>query len=151
MPRAFSAEIHLDFTSPLESMRGGSMSICYLDTTLSLHKRKDMLGVCACKCVCVLLGPHIYYCIFILSAKIIILPKWGRFTEPQNYWRVTMRFEWGLVLGSGSQLGWLGLGSGVGNTLYLQRSSQRCVCVGERVKHILHFKDLSASIPQFLG
>lgn len=35
------AQIHLDFRSPSESIRGGSMSICYLDVTLSLHKRKD--------------------------------------------------------------------------------------------------------------
>lgn len=48
------AEIHLDFTSPLESIKGGPMSICYLDVTPSLDKRKDRpltSGVCYCMCV----------------------------------------------------------------------------------------------------
>lgn len=54
------AKIHLDFKSPLESMRGGSMSICYLDMTLSLHKKKDRVLTLYLGCVCA----HAYVCVF---------------------------------------------------------------------------------------
>lgn len=59
MPRAFwhCANVRkprsiLLFKSPPESIRGGSMSICYLDMTLSLHKRKGRPLTTYLGCVC---------------------------------------------------------------------------------------------------